>query len=681
MIYKRILNIKEDAIQGFSREDGITELDLSVENLEGNDLYKSAMLTDQKLGVLLKTVYTYDAMKLANSMVEEDDRVNIDYHFDSIIGILMTLQEFVEYDEIFAQRVLKGQKDVDWQRDEKGRRIYSKKLKFDKRIQEEIKEANNECEKLKKVWEWEFRERIDNCGYCEEVALLEEYFNQFMQGSTTLNTQSREEIYKNGWVSMIEKVKTLGLFQHKVTNDDKNPFCIAGIADIVSRDTLYYVTRSYYSTLWATLYLNILNLIYQKPLLSVLKVSDNGLLFEEDIYTFNKDEEAVLLKLCETLLEREVTYDEVMETIGEIFESSQTLHSTNIGLDRSKSNFLHNYIDSIVEGVEDLFEKNTIPFLKKFFSQDESFVYKDSFASTIKAVGRLMLDVVTSLCEIRMMMRCSDWRLIVFHVIKNNNFLAIFGQQAILQQLSKAEIFLRIVQVLAPIFFSYSNYKRKSYSEYPFAIADCRRVSLELFLNRTQREELDKVLTSFKFLGKYDIPEERKEKLKRCILRKEISKEYFCEDDITFVRMPFKFISSLRCKDVEMRKTADVALMNLIGLLIEKVEPAYYFSSNGNMEARITVTCKGISWQYNKQPTVIFTFTDKTPHEVLYAFFKTFWIEPCTYNFDEWVGLYGDCIILGDGEGFPATIERRNINIEFTETPCKSFKKEPIFSF
>ena len=143
-------------------------------------------------------------------------------------------------------------------------------------------------------------EHVKNSEYIEEVAMLEEYFSRFLQDEN-IQSWEKERLYPDGLASLIEKVSDVGCCT-KTVGDNRN-LGIIGKADIVTKDTLYFVTTREYNSRWVIWYLNILNLIYEKPLLTILRLTSEGLLFEQNIYKYNANEEQELIRLCAKYVE------------------------------------------------------------------------------------------------------------------------------------------------------------------------------------------------------------------------------------------------------------------------------------------------------------------------------------------------------------------------------------------
>jgi len=636
MIYGRITGLKKEIIDSFDVKTGIKMVDISKK-----EVYENGEL---------ELVAMYNAEWLANRMVEEEYCKYLDRK-GAIAFPLRKLKSYVEYKEDRLDRV--------FQKDEEGFRKYSKKLKFDGRAVAEIREAKTDMLRLKKAWEWEVKEHVENSEYTEEVALFEQYFNRFLQD---VSDWDKEKLYPDGWASLIERVDDVGYWQKSI--EDVESFKIIGEADIVTRDTLYFVTKSGCTPFWAFLYLNILNLIYQKPLLAVLRITSKGVLLEQNIYKVNSDEEEKLIELCEKCVEEPLKEKEVKKCFDYYEVDAEEIKMSTF--DRREPEFIHKYIDDVIEGLEEAFEADTIPFIKKIFTDKNPSEYTMAkIELTRRDICNIMLHIIDALSEMQAMIGDCAWRLIVKNVVNNNNFLPIFTPLDVEREFLQAEVFLKITRVLAPLFFAYSTNKQKSNNPFILTRADYRKINLELVLNKQQRDELEKFLTSEKLLGNYYGNENIMNMLsKRFILKKQVSDEYFIDNDVTVLRMPFKFIDELKCSDHQIRRSDSSSL----SVVIIDVKPSCLLKDDGSMDARIEVICEGISYRYDKRPRIVFTFTTQTPHEVLDAFFKSFWIPSCTYDFDSWVKRLGNIDFVQEGSGYLATVDRKKMYIEFLQT-------------
>ena len=262
---------------------------------------------------------------------------------------------------------------------------------------------------------------------------------------------------------------------------------------------------------------------------------------------------------------------------------------------------------------------------------------------------------------------------------------------------------MRLISVLSPIYFAHSPYSKRfnaSYDElsepsFKLTCADYRRVELILELDKKQRRMLNSLLTSSEFLGinALGVDEEtaellRDDVLKHVVLEKKMS-GYFCANCFTPLPLPFEFVPKLKLskrKEVLENGTDKEVLEDVI---IDNVNPVYFLDEKGVLQAEIQVECIRLfseSGQSNRCPKMAFAFTMETPHEVLDAFFTSFWIEPCTYDFDSWVGLYGNISIVDDQDeaGFPAISSSPTelfMRIVFNPTSKKRRSKEIALEF
>ena len=172
----------------------------------------------------------------------------------------------------------------------------------------------------------------------------------------------------------------------------------------------------------------------------------------------------------------------------------------------------------------------------------------------------------------------------------------------------------------------------------------------------------------------------RDDVLKHVVLEKKMS-GYFCANCFTPLPLPFEFVPKL--KSFKRKAKREEVLEDETGtVIIDNVNPVYFLDDKGVLQAEIQVECIQLfseSGQSNRCPKIAFAFTMETPHEVLDAFFTSFWIKPCTYDFDSWVGLYGNISIVDDQDeaGFPAlSSSELFMRIVFNPTSKKRRSKE-----
>ena len=404
-----------------------------------------SILLDEKGKMEDKMIYNgvvgYDARYLANSFVDEEDKVTLDW--DDVKGfleeedeskkiLLSKLKRYVEYKE-------DGEDITYYQKDDEGFRRYEKKLKFDEKALAEIKEANNDLLRLKKVWLWEKNEHIENSEYVEELAMLEQYFSRFLQDK---NEEEKRMLYPDGWASLIEKVSVT----ESVTITGKDTFDIIGEADIVTRDTLYFVTTKDYNILWMTIYLNILNLIYKKPLLTVLRFTSNGCLYEQNIYYINEIEEWELIK-ANAKHGGKIKFEEQIKMPR---------------FDRSDEGFIFAYIDDVIEGLEGFFKNETIPFIKKLLTGCTLEFTKESFCD-------LMLKIIEECIEIQNGIEEDRWHSIMKNVINDDDFLSIstiFSPDCIQWMVPLSKIFIHLSKRFDNITFQIPILSKNNADEY-----------------------------------------------------------------------------------------------------------------------------------------------------------------------------------------------------------------------
>ena len=330
-----------------------------------------------------------------------------------------------------------------------------KRVKVDRDLIEDIKDARTQMLKLKKIWEWKQRKdaRYFTCAI-DEISLLKTYFESFLSSGDAVRKETIQRLYAEGWLSLIEKVCSFDEREEK-----NNALTIKGSADIVSKDTLYLLVTGKYDVFYTTLYMNILNIIYQKPLLTVLRFMDDGSLFEENIYKANGDEEKKLIELCVECSQKPLGKKDVREIfntfgfysrkVAELTNDTDSIHKYIDDFFDCSVNSIHKYIDDVLLEFQGLIEEKTITFIKKIFSDNDPRWVLEKLKLSKSRIDRLMLNILTSLIEIQNVVGDENWREIIDQVIYRKFCFTVCPPFELASDYLGAELFSNIAKILA----------------------------------------------------------------------------------------------------------------------------------------------------------------------------------------------------------------------------------------
>jgi len=610
----------------------------------------------------------FDLEYIANSLVSEEERVKHSTHYEQHKEIV--LDKLKNY--VFAD------KPDGWQTDDEGRRKFARCLKYNEQAIYELKSLNCPLEQLKRAFEIEKNEMSFNEND-ERVALIEQYFERFLQGKSLEDKGELLSLYPLGVPSLIEQIGVQGFI--KIDDDNciasDEPFYISGKADIISRDTLYYVSLGYVEPMWVLFYLNILNLIYNKPTLALMSIHSQGYVEEYNIPSFNKEQQIELLKHCKAGSEGfldDLDREAFLEYLDLGVSKGERLDASCMNVDWVHRNIydgynkgyysVHTYIDNIIEGIEDRVDKRALQLLKKLVAEkiDFSFI---CFLYDFKSWAIKFLQVILEGMEaVGQKMGASYWDLIANRVINEPDFAPIFSIEELKEIKymrgrncpSVTEVVFKLTTILSPYFFLYSIYEGSSKK----VEAKFRRVQLDMVLDDEQRRALNEFLKSDEFLesravGTLDNERKRLDVLRISVKGKKLSPQYYCGNNAPLMSLPFKFISQLQCNARDKKCEYSSVKNRDLGLVIKRVTPFYLWQDSGEMTSKIEVECEGFDWREDgkKDLRVIFTLTRESNHNLVANFFKSFLIDPCTYDFDDWVNRRGECVVLADGDNTP----------------------------